>query len=182
MVGLLWYWIKIRREERVAMELEKHCVISWQINISSLNYILVWKNILIHILFSVHIHFGMKRCLELASLNRIHSAISKELETAVGFCDLPALSLSRICNWFCVSQPQMELDELLPFQSLSRSSHFNSPPLWFLFLLALCWPILDYTNSSAFTKNGLKFTTRFFQSWSLVFLLSLSALTITGFF
>lgn len=76
----------------------------------------------------------------------------------------------------------MGLHELLPLQSLSKSSHFNALPLWFPFLLALCWPTLDYTNSSAFTKSVVKFTSRLFQSCSLIFLLSLSALTITGFF
>lgn len=76
----------------------------------------------------------------------------------------------------------MELHELLPLQNLSKSSHFNALPLWFPFLLALCWPTLDHTNSSAFTKSVVKFTSRFFQSCSLIFLLSPSAITITGFF
>lgn len=57
-----------------------------------------------HVIFCTYgLHLGKKGCLEFASLNRIHLAISKKSETAVGFCDLPALSLSRICNWFCGS-------------------------------------------------------------------------------
>lgn len=139
----------------------------------------IWKNILIHTLFSVDTGFTLER--------RDAWSMSPWIGVTEQF---PS---SWWLLWLFCTQPQQDLQEVLWITAMERtwwtfaiakplkSSHFNSLPLWFLFLLALCWPTLDYTNSSALPASSNSPADSFRLDPSF-FPLSPSALTITGFF